>query len=346
MAQAAIPVSTDQSVFDFTDVTTSGNISTDPVSFWEFEPLDWSWYTCLLFITAALGILGNSLVLVVTSSPRDAMRNPDLLIRALAIADLVTSVLIIPLPKAQVLPQNTAAQVYCKTVFSKLLIWISIIASIFTLTVLSVDRCVAIVHPFFYRRAVTRYRVKIVVVFVWIIALLINTDLLFVRYVDDDNECVFSFSSHLSEDIYGGLRFWWVSLASRHHVAHPRGHCARFERRIGALSRADSTRCEINHGEKAQRYFASDCRSYVHYMLGTKPIRIFVIQFSVFLMNFTFQAFFTRLPLFWHFVILAQTRWSIPCVSRCSEPLLRTCFANVVHHQPGTTWEEVFSHQT
>ena len=206
MAQAIL-VSTDQSVFAITDVTTSGNISTDPVSYWEFEPLDWSWYTCLLFITAALGILGNSLVLVVTSSPRDAMRNPDLLIRALAIADLVTSVLIIPLPKAQVLPQNTAAQVYCKTVFSKLLIWISIIASIFTLTVLSVDRCVAIVHPFFYRRAVTRYRVKIVVVFVWIIALLINTDLLFVRYVADDNECVFSFPSHLSEDIYGGLRF-------------------------------------------------------------------------------------------------------------------------------------------
>ena len=66
-------------------------------------------------------------------------------IAALAATDLVTSICLIPVPTLSRIPENVAGHIYCKLIYSHFVMWVSIVASVFSLTTLTIERYVAII---------------------------------------------------------------------------------------------------------------------------------------------------------------------------------------------------------
>ena len=161
---------------------------------WSWMPVSWTWWEILQLILAVIGIVGNFLVMLVLFHPRRKRRSTDSLIAALAVADFLTSVFIVPYGHASTLPDTTPGEIYCRVAFSSVLMWISICASIFTLTTISVERLLAIRYPFAFQRIFTPKRSALAVVFIWLFAAFINTFSFFITYVED-NACIVRFPS-------------------------------------------------------------------------------------------------------------------------------------------------------
>ena len=131
-------------------------------------PVEWTWRPVVQLVLAIIGILGNSLVIHVYRSKRELKGKPtNMFIAALAVADLVTSILIIPLPTLSRVPQNAGGSFYCKVVFTSNVMWISIVASIGTLTTLSVERYIAVGFPGRYKRIFTQKNTIVIIASVW-----------------------------------------------------------------------------------------------------------------------------------------------------------------------------------
>ena len=139
-------------------------------------PVQWDWRLIVQLCLAVIGILGNSLVIHVYRSNRDLKGKPtNMFIAALAVADLITSIAIIPIPLLSRAPQNAIGSFYCKLVFSSNVMWISIVASICTLTTLSVERYVAVGFPNRYKRIFTQKNTVIIIACIWLFGFVLNT---------------------------------------------------------------------------------------------------------------------------------------------------------------------------
>ncbi|XP_071487014.1 trace amine-associated receptor 9-like [Diadema antillarum] len=153
-----------------------------------------------------LGIVGNLTVILVVFQRRHNCRSTDALIGALAAADFLTSVFIVPLPTPLRVPGTWLGNVYCKVVYTSMLMWVSVDASIFILTLIPIERYIAIAHPLHFKRLVTRQRVGKVVAVTWMIAFLANVFLFFVAGAKDD-ECTAAFHSRVSQVTSGIMLF-------------------------------------------------------------------------------------------------------------------------------------------
>ncbi|XP_071486991.1 growth hormone secretagogue receptor type 1-like [Diadema antillarum] len=153
-----------------------------------------------------LGISGNLTVILVVFQRRHNCRSTDALIGALAAADFLTSVFIVPLPTPLRVPGTWLGNVYCKVVYTSMLMWVSVDASIFILTLIPIERYIAIAHPLHFKRLVTRQRVIKVVAVTWMIAFLANVFLFFVAGAKDD-ECTATFHSRLFQVTSGCMLF-------------------------------------------------------------------------------------------------------------------------------------------
>ena len=139
-------------------------------------PVPWDWRLILQLVLAIIGILGNSLVIHVYRINKDLKGKPtNMFIAALAAADLVTSIAIIPIPSLSRVPQNASGSFYCKMVFSSNVMWISIVASIGTLTLLSVERYIAVGFPRRYKRIFTQKNTVIIIACIWLFGFVLNT---------------------------------------------------------------------------------------------------------------------------------------------------------------------------
>ena len=139
-------------------------------------PVQWDWRLMVQLGLAVIGILGNSLVIHVYRSNRELKGKPtNMFIAALAVADLITSIAIIPIPLLSRAPQNAIGSFYCKVVFSSNVMWISIVASICTLTTLSVERYVAVRFPNQYKRIFTQKNTVIIIACIWLFGFVLNT---------------------------------------------------------------------------------------------------------------------------------------------------------------------------
>ncbi|XP_041478161.1 beta-2 adrenergic receptor-like [Lytechinus variegatus] len=176
------------------EVTSNDDYHQDSVR-WVFDPPAISAFFFFQVIAAILGVVGNTCVLLVTSRWKAKMKSTtDALVRALAVADLLTSILIVPHPYASSVPNTILGEFYCKVVTSHIFMWTSVVASILTLTAISIERYLAISHPFFHRRSVTKKGIRGLIVTVWILAFLLNINPLFVEYVDKvSHHCVFRY---------------------------------------------------------------------------------------------------------------------------------------------------------
>ncbi|XP_041485997.1 somatostatin receptor type 5-like [Lytechinus variegatus] len=146
---------------------------TTKVGPWSWYPISWTWVTFGELFVGLVGIIGNLLVIIVLFQRRANSRSTDTLIGALAVADLFTSIALLPVQSAKTVPVSLYGQVYCKLVWLPMCLWIWTFMSGFVLTAISVERYIAVTHPIYFNRILTRRRVSEVVVFLWILSMLI-----------------------------------------------------------------------------------------------------------------------------------------------------------------------------
>ncbi|XP_071495087.1 trace amine-associated receptor 9-like [Diadema antillarum] len=153
-----------------------------------------------------LGIVGNLIVILVVFQRRHTCRSTDVLIGALAVADFFTSVFMVPLPTPLRVPETWLGNVYCKVIYTSMLMWVSVDASIFILTLIPIERYIAIAHPLHFKRLVTRQRVGKVVAVTWMIAFMANFFLFFVASAKGDM-CTETFQSQLAQVMTGCMLY-------------------------------------------------------------------------------------------------------------------------------------------
>ncbi|XP_003728645.1 galanin receptor type 2-like [Strongylocentrotus purpuratus] len=173
---------------------------------WVWSPVSWPWWQIVQFILAVVGIIGNFLVMLILFRQKRHSYSTDTLIAALAAADFTTSISILPHPRATTLPDTPTGQVYCRIIHSSVIMWISICASIFTLTTISVERLLAIRYPFTFQRMFTPRRSVLVIVVIWLVAVAINSYSLYIHFVQDGT-CVTIFPTALFQKIIGVTLF-------------------------------------------------------------------------------------------------------------------------------------------
>ncbi|XP_041483449.1 thyrotropin-releasing hormone receptor-like [Lytechinus variegatus] len=145
----------------------------DAIGSWSWFPIRWTFVRCGELVVGVIGIIGNLLVVIVLFQRRAESRSTDTLIGALAVADLMTSVGVLPTPYAKTVPVSWFGQLYCTVVWSPLYMWVWAFMSGFVLTAISIERYIAVSHPIYFSRILTRRRVSEVVVFLWICAMIV-----------------------------------------------------------------------------------------------------------------------------------------------------------------------------
>ncbi|XP_054754393.2 trace amine-associated receptor 6-like [Lytechinus pictus] len=175
---------------------------------WIAHQIVWPWWKIIQLTAAIAGIIGNLLVMLVVFRPQKARRSTDTLLGALAIADFLTSVFLIPIPDVSNIPYTWLGGFYCKVIYTARFMWISVSASIFTLTLISVERYIAIKQPFKFRFFFSPTRTRLAIIIVWIMAFILNSFAFFVFFVDPDTQsCILQFPTANGAEVLGITSF-------------------------------------------------------------------------------------------------------------------------------------------
>ncbi|XP_071489410.1 galanin receptor 2a-like [Diadema antillarum] len=134
--------------------------------------IDLSLATTIIYITfGLLGIGGNGLVLLVIAKVRELRDITNILIANQSLIDFTSSVLliasyIVPLPP---LPNDVAlARFICAFWYTQYPYWATYAASVINLTILTLERYLAIVHPIHYRRRALSRPARVCILFPWL----------------------------------------------------------------------------------------------------------------------------------------------------------------------------------
>ena len=134
---------------------------------WSWYPMSWPWTSILRLNSAIIGIVGNAIVIIVVFNRRVSKNSTDILIGSLAVADLLSSIAIIPVPMIKYVPSTWLGEVYCRVVNGQIFMWFFVDASIFILTAISVERYVAVIYAFTFRRIFSMRRTTIYIILIW-----------------------------------------------------------------------------------------------------------------------------------------------------------------------------------
>ena len=117
-----------------------------------------------------LGLLGNTLVILVVAFDKNMRNTTNILILMLAVADLLFIVFCVPFTAASyATPVWPFGSVWCKVV--KYLIYVCAYASVYTLVLMSLDRYLAVVHAIRSLSIRTVFNTWLAVAGVWVIIL-------------------------------------------------------------------------------------------------------------------------------------------------------------------------------
>ncbi|XP_072179319.1 galanin receptor 2a-like [Diadema setosum] len=178
---------------------------------WLWASVSWEWWTILQLVSAIVGTVGNLLVICVIFRPKIVRRSTDTLIGALAVADFLTSVFLIPIPDILRVPPSWLGEFYCKFIFTSRPMWISVSASIFTLAVISVERFVAIAFPFRSKRIFSHRHTLLCIAAIWAAAFVLNSFAFFVFFVDSvKHDCYIRFPTPSGSHVLGLTSFLLV----------------------------------------------------------------------------------------------------------------------------------------
>ncbi|XP_063957537.1 apelin receptor-like [Lytechinus pictus] len=177
---------------------------TDKVGSWSWYSISWTWVTLGELVVGVIGIIGNLLIIIVLFQRRAKSRSTDTLIGALAAADLLTSVGLLPVPYAKGVPVSWLGRVYCKLVWlpAYMLAWTFL--SGFVLSAISIERYIAVTHPIYFNRILTKRRVSEVVVILWILSMLLCIPGYFIADVDKAKRRLLRYQIQANSQIANG----------------------------------------------------------------------------------------------------------------------------------------------
>ena len=175
---------------------------------WTWQDVEWgAWDTVLQLTSACLGALGNLVVIMVLFHQRPVSRSTDTLIGSLAVADCLTSLFLLPFPRAITVPSNWLGHSYCWIVYTNGFQCTCITASMYILLLVCFDRYIAIVYPLKYRRYFSTGRVHCVVVVIWMGSLTSLFTGFCSRIEPVTHECMVLFPTELIRIFVGSLTF-------------------------------------------------------------------------------------------------------------------------------------------
>ncbi|XP_022793318.1 allatostatin-A receptor-like [Stylophora pistillata] len=139
--------------------------------------------TRVLFgIIGSLAIINNSLLLVVIFRNRTLLKTPyNRLVSSLAIIDLITGIGIFVTPSYIIrtdsitAPSGNFGQIFCRVIYSQYLVFTMGIVSVYTVACMAMDRWLAVARPTKYKTILTKPRVNICVLCIWMLSVLLNT---------------------------------------------------------------------------------------------------------------------------------------------------------------------------
>lgn len=172
----------------------------DPVSDGEFGHMQRMVTIVVIFlfsIIVIVGLIGNSMVVIVVAFNQQMRSTTNLLIINLAVADLLFIIFCVPFTATDyVLPFWPFGDLWCKGV--QYLIVVTAYASVYTLVLMSLDRFLAVVHPIASMYVRTEKNANTAIVIIWAVILILAVPVLYrhgeVTYTYSSKEhtvCVF-----------------------------------------------------------------------------------------------------------------------------------------------------------
>ncbi|KAL0101754.1 hypothetical protein PUN28_019108 [Cardiocondyla obscurior] len=140
-------------------------------------------------VIGILGLLGNSLVVVVVAANPGMRSTTNILIINLALADLLFVIFCIPFTATDfVLPYWPFGNAWCKIV--QYLIYVTAYASVYTLVLMSFDRYLAVVHPIASMSWRTENHAIQAICVAWVVILILSTPALVIHGEETDGTAV------------------------------------------------------------------------------------------------------------------------------------------------------------
>jgi len=131
----------------------------------------------LFSIIVIVGLIGNSMVVIVVAFNQQMRSTTNLLIINLAIADLLFIIFCVPFTATDyVLPYWPFGDSWCKSV--QYLIVVTAYASVYTLVLMSLDRFLAVVHPIASMYVRTEKNAETAIVIIWGVILILAVPVL------------------------------------------------------------------------------------------------------------------------------------------------------------------------
>ncbi|XP_072174688.1 trace amine-associated receptor 1-like [Diadema setosum] len=160
------------------------SVDTRPVNITEITPLNTALLLTCLIPVVVCSVVGNSLVVFAIYRHHRLWTPTFFIIASLAVADFFNGLVGIPLYLYFNLSSATRCESFEELVFTAPLVAVTSV-SIFHITIVSVDRYIAVTRPLRYATLVTTRRVQVVIVFSWIS---VGTYLLTYLYVLHDSK--------------------------------------------------------------------------------------------------------------------------------------------------------------
>ncbi|XP_077988206.1 trace amine-associated receptor 1-like [Glandiceps talaboti] len=166
----------------------------------------------------SLGVVGNFLVCFVFSRLKKQLSTfTKVFIFNQSAIDLATSVafLIRKCSPRIVVPADFSGDLYCMFWKSGFVSWSLLMASSLNLTTLTLERYLAVIHPVMHRNRVTRKKVSIAILFIWVIPFLLELFWAFANFNSGRGGCYIQWYSVVASKLSGMLYFteeWLLPL--------------------------------------------------------------------------------------------------------------------------------------
>ncbi|XP_031559221.1 octopamine receptor 1-like [Actinia tenebrosa] len=150
-------------------------------------------FSVSLCVIAVINFIGNSLVIHIIRTNKLTKQPMNYLLVHLALADIMVGTFI---PSRFIFtyfvshPEGTTGAVICRMFTGGPPAWIAGLASIFFLVDISIERYLAVIHPFSRKWRIKWIKVKYIAIIAWIFALVFNCPYFFlINFVKEENFC-------------------------------------------------------------------------------------------------------------------------------------------------------------